>query len=282
MKPARIVILAVAIVAAGLAGLLAMRLAGRGRDCATRPGDRAEGADVNVLVSSANLAGWLAADAEIDALDGLAAKRPCRRLHHRERSARCTEGACRAPSCVFPIFEGEPIRAEKIADSGSADHVVAPACRQARRCHRNYRSRPAPAASSSRMTASMSSWSAKAMTGQVPDRNRLSNVRVLAIDQQIQEKDDGSKAVVGTTATLELTPDQTKVTDRRPADGRPPVAGASLGRRRPGAGYDRRGLSASGDNGSAIIQVIKSGSIVSERRQRQGAVRVKRGNCSRS
>ncbi|MGO7660787.1 Flp pilus assembly protein CpaB, partial [Rhizobium ruizarguesonis] len=29
--------------------------------------------------------------------------------------------------------------------------------------------------------------------------------------QQIQEKDDGSTSVVGTTATLEITPDQTKV-----------------------------------------------------------------------
>ena len=39
----------------------------------------------------------------------------------------------------------------------------------------------------------------------------LSNIRVLAIDQQIQENPDGSKVAVGTTAMLELTPDQTKV-----------------------------------------------------------------------
>src|SRR3546814_15593968 len=38
--------------------------------------------------------------------------------------------------------------------------------------------------------------------------NILTNVRVLAIDQQIQENQDGTKAVVGTTATLELTPEQ--------------------------------------------------------------------------
>ena len=38
----------------------------------------------------------------------------------------------------------------------------------------------------------------------------LTNVRVLAIDQHVQEK-DGQKVVVGKTATLELTPRQTEV-----------------------------------------------------------------------
>jgi pilus assembly protein CpaB len=38
----------------------------------------------------------------------------------------------------------------------------------------------------------------------------LTNVRVLAIDQNVQEK-DGQKVVVGKTATLELTPRQTEV-----------------------------------------------------------------------
>ncbi|HEX5210753.1 MAG TPA: Flp pilus assembly protein CpaB [Pseudolabrys sp.] len=38
----------------------------------------------------------------------------------------------------------------------------------------------------------------------------LTNVRVLAIDQNVQEK-DGQKVVVGKTATLELTPQQTEV-----------------------------------------------------------------------
>jgi Flp pilus assembly protein CpaB len=38
----------------------------------------------------------------------------------------------------------------------------------------------------------------------------LSNVRILAIDQLVQEK-DGQKVVIGKTATLELTPRQTEV-----------------------------------------------------------------------
>ena len=39
----------------------------------------------------------------------------------------------------------------------------------------------------------------------------LTNIRVLAVDQQIQESPDGQKTVIGTTATLELTPDQARV-----------------------------------------------------------------------
>jgi pilus assembly protein CpaB len=92
----------------------------------------------------------------------------------------------------------------------------------------------------------------------------LSNVRVLAIDQQIQEKDDGSKAVVGTTATLELTPDQTKVL----AVAQQMADRLSLALRSVADAQEQDTSAAdyllSGDNGSAIIQVIKSGSIVTD------------------
>ena len=36
----------------------------------------------------------------------------------------------------------------------------------------------------------------------------LSNIRVLAVDQVIEEKEDGSKSVIGDTATLQVTPEQ--------------------------------------------------------------------------
>jgi pilus assembly protein CpaB len=39
----------------------------------------------------------------------------------------------------------------------------------------------------------------------------LQNVRVLAIDQTIQEDEQGRKVMVGQTATLELTPDQAEI-----------------------------------------------------------------------
>jgi pilus assembly protein CpaB len=39
----------------------------------------------------------------------------------------------------------------------------------------------------------------------------LKNIRVLAIDQTIQEDEEGKKVKVGTTATLELTPEQAEI-----------------------------------------------------------------------
>ena len=39
----------------------------------------------------------------------------------------------------------------------------------------------------------------------------LKNIKVLAIDQTIQEDEDGKKVKVGATATLELTPEQAEI-----------------------------------------------------------------------
>ena len=92
----------------------------------------------------------------------------------------------------------------------------------------------------------------------------LSNVRVLAIDQQIEEKEDGSKAAVGTTATLELTPDQTKVlaVAQQMADRLSLALRSVADAQEQDTGAPDYLLS--GDNGSAIVQVIKSGTIVTD------------------
>ena len=92
--------------------------------------------------------------------------------------------------------------------------------------------------------------------------NVLSNVRVLAIDQQIQESPDGSKAVVGTTATLELTPDQAQVmaVAQQMAD-RLTLALRSVADAQEADTVAADYLLNGGTK--AEIQVIKSGSIVS-------------------
>lgn len=91
----------------------------------------------------------------------------------------------------------------------------------------------------------------------------LSNVRVLAIDQQIQENEDGSKAVVGTTATLELTPDQSKVM----AVAQQMAERLSLALRSIADAQEADTGAAdyllSGGDGMPVIQVIKTGAIVS-------------------
>ena len=118
MKPARLLILSVAVVAAGLAGLLAMQLAGRGGVVTQVQSVVEKEPTVNVLVSSANLAvgsridektvhwmpwpqdgvvqGFITETEKPDALKEL-------------------QGAV----VRLPIFEGEPIRPEKVADSNS-------------------------------------------------------------------------------------------------------------------------------------------------------------------
>ena len=49
----------------------------------------------------------------------------------------------------------------------------------------------------------------------------LENIRVLAVDQLIEEKEDGSKSVVGDTATLQVTPEQAMtLTEARVQSGR--------------------------------------------------------------
>ena len=263
MKPARLLILSVAVVAAGLAGLLAMKLAGRGGVVTQVQSVVEKEPTVNVLVSSSNLPvgariddkavhwmpwpqggvvqGFITETDKPDALKEL-------------------QGAV----VRLPIFEGEPIRPEKVADSNS--RILSSLLPSGKRAVATEISVATGAGGfilpNDRVDVIMvrkGTGTEKFITETV-----LSNVRVLAIDQQIQEKDDGSKAVVGTTATLELTPDQTKVlvVAQQMADR------LSLALRSIADAQDQDTSAAdyllSGDNGNALVQVIKSGSIVTD------------------
>ncbi|MET3853076.1 MULTISPECIES: Flp pilus assembly protein CpaB [unclassified Rhizobium] len=263
MKPARLLILSVAVVAAGLAGLLAMQLAGRGGVVTQVQSVVEKEPTVNVLVSSANLAvgsridektvhwmpwpqdgvvqGFITETEKPDALKEL-------------------QGAV----VRLPIFEGEPIRPEKVADSNS--RILSALLPAGKRAVATEISVATGAGGfilpNDRVDVIM------VRKGQGTDKfiteNVLNNVRVLAIDQQIQEKEDGSKAVVGTTATLELTPDQSKVliVAQQMADR------LSLTLRSVADAQEQDTTAAdyllSGDNGNALVQVIKSGSIVTD------------------
>ncbi|MFK0332551.1 Flp pilus assembly protein CpaB [Rhizobium sp. NPDC090275] len=264
MKPARILILGVAVVAAGLAGVLAMSLAGRGGSVVTQVQQVVEKEPtVNVLVSSANLpvgarlddkaAHWMAWP-QGGVVQGFITETD------KPDAIKDLQGAV----VRMPIFEGEPIRAEKIADSNS--RIMSSLLPSGKRAVATEISVATGAGGfilpNDRVDVIMVR---KEKTGdKYLTETVLNNVRVLAIDQQVQEKDDGSKAVVGTTATLELTPDQTKVLAvaqqmadrlslalRSVADAREPDTKA--------ADY-----LLSGDNGSSIVQVIKSGAIVTD------------------
>ncbi|TCL72009.1 Flp pilus assembly protein CpaB [Rhizobium sp. BK251] len=260
MKPARIAILAVAIVAAGLAGLLAMRLAGRGGIAPSVKAIVQKEPSVNVLVSSANLPVGTRLSAETmrwAAWPQTGLVKGYVTESDRPDALKELDGAV----VRLPLFEGEPIRAEKIADAGG--RIMSSLLPAGKRAVATEISVATGAGGfilpNDRVDVIMvrEGDSGKFLTETV-----LSNVRVLAIDQQIQEKEDGSKAVVGTTATLELTPDQTKVL----TVAQQMATRLSLALRSVADAQEQDTTAAdyllSGDNGSAIVQVIKSGQIV--------------------
>lgn len=263
MKPARIMILAVAAVAAGMAGLLAMRLAGK-RDVIPQQIAAVveREATVNVLVASANLPvgsrlneqsiHWMAWP-ESGVVKGLitASERP--------DAPKDMNGAV----VRLPIFEGEPIREEKVADSSS--RILSSLLPSGKRAVATEISVATGAGGfilpNDRVDVIMVR---KGSQQQLVTETVLSNVRVLAVDQQIEEKQDGSKAAIGATATLELTPDQTKVLAvahqladrltlalRSVADAQQPDTTA--------ADY-----LLAGDRGGSLVQVIKSGTIMTD------------------
>lgn len=260
MKPARIIILAVAVVTAGTAGFLAMRLAGGRNVVQQAEAVLKKEKTVDVLVAAANLpvgsrlsdqslrwASW----PESGLVEGLIT------------NAKQPDALSELKGVVvrLPLFEGEPIRAEKIADSSS--QILSSLLPAGKRAVATEISVATGAGGfilpNDRVDVIMVR---KGEESEYLTETVLSNVRVLAIDQQIQEMEDGSKTVVGTTATLELTPDQTKVITvaqqmaqrlslalRSVADAQESDTGA--------ADY-----LLSGDTGTPTIQIIKAGAIV--------------------
>lgn len=254
MKPARIIILTVAVVAAGLAGLLAMQMGGGTVQEIVR-----QAPTVNVLVSAANLpvgsrlneealrwVGW----PESGIVQGL--------ITDRERPQAISE--LNGSVVRLPLFEGEPVRPEKVADSSS--RIMSSLLPAGKRAVATEISVATGAGGfvlpNDRVDVIMVR---KADDGSFRTEDILSNIRVLAIDQQIQENEDGSKAVVGTTATLELTPDQAKViTVAQQMASRLSLALRSVADAQEPDTTAPDYLLAGGDKGQ--VQVIKSGQIV--------------------
>ncbi|WP_411034729.1 Flp pilus assembly protein CpaB [Shinella sp. BYT-45] len=261
MRPARIIILAVAVVSAGVAGFLALQIArGGGKSVVQTETVVEREPTINVLVAKESLPvgsrlnsevlAW-AAWPEGSVVEGFITDQ------NRPDAMEALAGAI----ARMPILNGEPIRQEKIADSSS--RIMSSLLPSGKRAVATEISVATGAGGfilpNDRVDVIMVR---KGEASAYLTETVLSNVRVLAIDQQIQENPDGSKAVVGTTATLELTPDQTKVIAvaqqmaerlslalRSVADAQEPDTGAA----------DHL---LSGGDGTPQVQVIKTGTIV--------------------
>ena len=260
MKPARIIILAVAVVSAGVAGLLALQVARGGRVTTQTETVVEREPTINVLVARESLPvgsrlnpgviAW-AAWPQGSLVEGFITDQ------NRPDAMEKLEGAITR----LPIFNGEPIRQEKIADpSGRIMSSLLPSGKRAVATEISVATGAGGfVLPNDRVDVIMVR---KGDTGALVTETVLSNVRVLAIDQQIQENPDGSKSVLGSTATLELNPDQTRVIMvaqemaerlslalRSVADAQEPDNGA--------ADY-----LLSGKDGAPQVQVIKTGEII--------------------
>lgn len=260
MKPARILILAVAVAAAGLAGILAMRLAG-GHDVMPQVASVVEKEPTtSVLVAAANLP--LGARLDEKAVKWIDWPKDGVVKGFITRAERPTAIADLTGAIVrLPIFDGEPIREEKIADSSS--RIMSSLLPAGKRAVSTQISVATGAGGfilpNDRVDVIMVR---KGDSSKFNTETILSNIRVLAIDQQIEEKQDGTKTAVGTTATLELTPDQAKALSvaQQVADRLTLALRSVADAQQPDTAVPEDLLN--GSNGTDNIQIIKSGSIV--------------------
>lgn len=211
MKPARILILIVAVVAAGLAGLLAMSVSGSKTVVQPREATVIKEPTVNVLVASANMPvgarlsesamRWMAWP-KSGLVTGFVTQ------DNRPDAIKDLNGSV----VRLPIFEGEPIRLEKVADaSGSTLSALLPSGKRAVATEISVATGAGGFILPNDRVDVIMVRKLK-QDGKDEDLHvssiLLSNVRVLAIDQQIEENGKGGRTVIGTTATLELTPQQ--------------------------------------------------------------------------
>jgi pilus assembly protein CpaB len=259
MKPARIFILIVALVAAGLAGLLAMSMSGP-KQVVVQQAERTITKDpsVNVLVASASLPvgarlsdkamRWMAWP-KTDLVNGFITQ------DSRPDAMKDLNGSI----VRLPIFEGEPIRIEKVADaSGSTLSALLPAGKRAVATEISVATGAGGfILPNDRVDVIMVRKLKRGGDNDVHVSSLLlSNVRVLAIDQQIEEKEGGRPSVIGTTATLELTPEQAISL----AAGQQAAERLSLTLRSVADAQDPDTLTTSSTSGE--VQVIKSGTVV--------------------
>lgn len=208
MKPARVMIMGVAVLAAGLAGYLALNItssSGRVTEHVVRNIQTidvlvaANGMPIGSRLNSGSMdwVGW-PEDAMVDGL--------IRRDERPDALAELDGAIVR-----LPIFAGEPLRSEKLVDSSS--HIMSSLLPAGKRAISTEITLDTGAGGfilpNDRVDVIMvrQSLDSESFITEII----LSNIRVLAIDQRIEENADGSRTAIGTTATLELGPKQAKI-----------------------------------------------------------------------
>ncbi|KGF70146.1 pilus assembly protein CpaB [Hoeflea sp. BAL378] len=260
MKPARVVIMAVAVLAAGLAGYLAMNLTSPTVQETSSEPIIEKMPTIDVLVTSASLPvgsrlneetmqwkGW----PEDGLVEGL-----IRRDVRPEAITELTGAVVR-----LPVFAGEPLRPEKIVDSSS--RIMSSLLPAGKRAVATEISVATSAGGFILPNDRVDVIMVRRKTGAEGFLTEviLSNIRVLAIDQRIEEDAEGNRTAVGTTATLELDPDQSKIiTVAQQMADRLTLVLRSIADVQEADGGGAEYL-LSGEDGSTAIQLIRSGTI---------------------
>ena len=212
MKAARLVVLTVAIAAGGVAAMLAGR-SEKPAEVKTAP--TAQMATVDVLVAKSDIGmGQTIAPGDVKWQEWPAAAATGNFIRKTDRPNAVE--ALAGSIARYPFVNGEPIREAKLVNAKGSGFMAAilPSGMRA------ISTQISPETSAGgfilpndhvdviltrRKTDADKSAGGDTHSSEII----LTNVRVLAIDQNVQEK-DGQKVVVGKTATLELTPTQTE------------------------------------------------------------------------
>ncbi|AZN69941.1 Flp pilus assembly protein CpaB [Georhizobium profundi] len=262
MKPARLVILTVAVAAAGLAGYLAMTLSAPQPVTEPTIQQVTERIDVtDVLVANTSLPiGTRISEEVIEWREWPTSGLTEGFITRDERPDASTELA--GAVVRLPVFDGEPLRAEKIVDSSS--RIMSSLLPSGKRAVATDISVSTSAGGfilpNDRVDVVMVR---RGETDNYLTEVVLSNIRVLAIDQTIQENEDGSRTAIGSTATLELTPEQTQViaVAQQMADRLTLALRSVADVQQPDTTFAEHLLS--GASGADAIQLIRSGAITS-------------------
>ena len=211
MKAARLVVLVVAVAAGGLAALLA----GRGGDVApppeVKPSAQIDTVEVLVAKNDINLGQSVSQQDMQWQIWPVAAASPAfvRRSDKPDAIEQIAGSIARAP-----FVTGEPIREAKLIKSNGSGYMAAVLDKGMRAVSTEIS--PETGAGgfilpNDRVDVILSRRDREAEksggTETQVSETILSNIRILAIDQTLGEK-DGQKVVIGKTATLELTPRQ--------------------------------------------------------------------------
>lgn len=258
MKRARVIVLMIAIAAAGCAAIVAKRMTGA--PAPTRVVVASSGDTIDVLVASTEIrlgdsvkagemkwqawpknsasAGYITRDASPNAMSKLSG------------------AIARAP-----FLEGEPIKEQKlikVSEGGVMAAILPSGMRAISTPIREETSAGGFILPNDRVDVIVSRKVRTARKEEHVSETVLRNVRVLAIGQSIESK-DGKKVATGKTATLELTPNQAETLALAQSMGDISLSLRSLADARPGEGGPEQTDNPLGSSRGASVKILKYG-----------------------